>query len=245
MYEIILDTEATPCRRTNNVDPRCMRVYDIGWVVVDGEGNPVHKANYVVQEVFSGSGSGLMQNAYYRDKLVWYECALRTGALTSKPLADIWREFAECCKQWRIRHVWAYNVKFDIVALNGTVNHYSNGFVPEFLPSSAIALDLWEYFGRSFAATARYVKWCTAHQMITAKGNPITTAEAAYRYLTNNPEFVESHTALDDAEREAYILRRCRKRCSNVYSSKKWGNGWRKAAAIARHIANNENPNNA
>lgn len=40
MYELVLDTEATPCRCTNNVDPRCMRVYDIGWVIVDGGRHP-------------------------------------------------------------------------------------------------------------------------------------------------------------------------------------------------------------
>lgn len=233
MHEIVLDTEAAPVRRTSRVDPQLMRVYDIGWTILDGgNGLIVEKENYVVEETFARTS--LMRNAYYQDRLTWYEVALRTGAITAKPLIYIWHRFADACKAHGVKNAWAYNCAFDVKALDATIIDYSNGFVNSFIPGGMKVLDVWEYFGRTFAATRKYVQWCELHGFATTSGNPSTTAEAAYRYLTDDPTFVESHTALDDAEREAYILSRCRRYSGNVNNSAKWGNGWRKAASIAK-----------
>lgn len=236
MYELIIDTETAPVRSHAKVVPSLMRTYDIGWTVVDHKtGEPVSWGNYVVSEVFEDRR--LMQNAYYRDKLAWYEVALRTEAVAAKPMADVWREFAATCKAYDVQNIWAYNCRFDVTALNATVADYSNGFIREFMPDGTRVLDVWEYFGRTFAATRKYVQWCKANGCCTASGNPSTSAETAYRYLSGDAGFTESHTALDDSRIEAYILQRCRRYDGNITNSSKWGNGWRRAAAVAKTIA--------
>lgn len=236
MYEIVLDTEAAPIRAGAKVVPALMRAYNIGWALIDHKtGNEVAVGNYLVHEAFSNHH--LMRNAYYHDKLTWYEVALRTGAVTAAPMADIWREFSAICKAYSVKNVWAYNCKFDVMALKATCKAYSNGFVTEFMPEGVKVLDVWEYFGRTFASTRKYVRWCKENGYRTASGNPSTTAEVAYRYLSGDNGFIESHTALDDSRIEAYILQRCRRYDGNVTNSAKWGNGWRKAAAVAKTIA--------
>lgn len=45
--------------------------------------------------------------------------------------------------------------------------------------------------------------------MFTDSGNYSTSAETAFKFLTNNAEFVEAHTALNDSEIETTILLFC------------------------------------
>ena len=51
-----------------------------------------------------------------------------------------------------------------------------------------------------------YVKFCNKNGFITAKGNVMTKAEVVYRYLTNDIEFSEEHTGLNDCRIEYEIL---------------------------------------
>lgn len=48
-----------------------------------------------------------------------------------------------------------------------------------------------------------------AKSFYTESGNYSTTAETVYRYITNNIDFIEEHTALADSEIEWEILRYC------------------------------------
>jgi hypothetical protein len=42
------------------------------------------------------------------------------------------------------------------------------------------------------------------------------TAEIIYRFLTNDLDFVESHTALEDVEIETLIFAECMKKASKI-----------------------------
>ena len=59
------------------------------------------------------------------------------------------------------------------------------------------------------AFTEHYKAFCEANNLYTESGNYSTTAEAVYRYITSNTEFVEEHTALADSEIECDILKWC------------------------------------
>lgn len=55
----------------------------------------------------------------------------------------------------------------------------------------------------------QYKRFCDEHGYFTESGNYSTTAEIMYRYIKQNTEFVEAHTALDDAIIETDILAEC------------------------------------
>ena len=69
--------------------------------------------------------------------------------------------------------------------------------------------DIRGYVHRKLAFTPDYKKFCESNEYYTESGNYSTTAETVYRFLTNNTEFIEEHTALADAEIELDILLKC------------------------------------
>ena len=67
--------------------------------------------------------------------------------------------------------------------------------------------DLWGLAVNPLLNNATYKKECLAHELLTASGTFFkSSAETTYQYLRNKYDFVESHTALDDAEIETFIL---------------------------------------
>lgn len=233
MFELVIDTEAAPIVKTSEVDAHLMRTYNIGWCVMDANtGDIVKEHDYIVSDVFSDSS--IMRNAYYANKLPFYWEGIRNGTVSTGSLQDVRAIVKNDCKEFGIERMWAYNCKFDYIALNSTIDACSHGYAKMFIPYGVKMLDIWELFGRTFAATKKYVKYCRDNGFVSASGNPKTSAEIAYRYLTQDNEFIEDHTALSDAKIEAYILRRCLVRKPNIKKASKWGNGWRAAAKIAR-----------
>lgn len=67
--------------------------------------------------------------------------------------------------------------------------------------------DLWGLSVQHLLNTQKYKDKCIQHGMITQSGTYFkSSAESAYRYLCDKYDFIESHTALDDAMIETFIL---------------------------------------
>ena len=67
--------------------------------------------------------------------------------------------------------------------------------------------DLWGLAVNHLLNNATYKKACLAHDLLTASGTFFkSSAESTYQFLLNKYDFVESHTALDDAIIESFIL---------------------------------------
>ena len=59
----------------------------------------------------------------------------------------------------------------------------------------------------------RYKDYCLRNERLTNSGTFFSTsAETTFSYLTENEDFTESHTALDDAEIESHILHKALKK---------------------------------
>lgn len=70
-----------------------------------------------------------------------------------------------------------------------------------------VLFDLWGLATTHLLNNATYKNECINHGLFTASGTFFkTSAESSYQYLCNKYDFVESHTALDDAEIETFIL---------------------------------------
>ena len=67
--------------------------------------------------------------------------------------------------------------------------------------------DLWGLATTHLLNNVTYKNNCLKYGMLTNSGVYFkTSAETSYRYLCDKYDFIESHTALDDAEIESYIL---------------------------------------
>ena len=74
-------------------------------------------------------------------------------------------------------------------------------------------IDIWALACDRLLNTNKYRKYCCDNNFFTdSKKFFKTSAEVSYRYLIKDNEFVESHTALSDAEIETFILAKALKR---------------------------------
>ena len=81
--------------------------------------------------------------------------------------------------------------------------------------------DLWGLSTSYLLNNASYKKVCLNKKMLTNSGVYFkTSAESTYRYLCDKYDFIEAHTALDDAEIETFILSRIAARHSIEYGIK-------------------------
>ena len=205
MFDLIIDTETTPTRKV----PMYLMaanslVYEFGGVVRDTKtGEIVKSFSFVISDTFYNNT--LMQSAYYAKKLPQYHEGIAKGLWLSVPFKYAYEYVNSLIEEYGIKTVWAYNAEFDVTTLNNSIKTYSNGWINEFFSKKITVKDVWARCA-NITGTKKYVAYCVDNGYLTAKDNPKTSAEIVYRFLTQNDTFIEAHTALNDAEIEAFIL---------------------------------------
>lgn len=199
MNRIILDVETT-----GTIDEPL--VYDLGFQLVDSDFNVILERNYVVRDIFFGM-SDKMVTAYYAEKLPQYHIEIANGTRTVENFIDIYKHMKELCKTYNVLQVWAYNARFDRLALNHTIEILSNGFVSWFMPYGVEWECIQGAAVSTFLNSRRFFKFAIENNMVSSSGNVRTTAEAAYSYLIRE-KFTEAHTGLEDVKIEAAILQK-------------------------------------
>ena len=207
MNYLMLDTETT-----NELE--CPFCYDIGFSAITDNGKVLEKHSYVVADIFLDKE--LMSSAYFVDKIPQYWEDIKSGKRLLRKWSTIRAIVRDVMAQYGITTIIAHNMRFDYCSTNTTQRY--------------LTCSKWRYFfpyGTKFACTLKmarevfgkdeaYAKFCEEHEYITAYGKPRFTAEILYRYLTNNLDFVESHTGLEDVEIEMEILLACKERIPEI-----------------------------
>lgn len=232
---VVLDTETAPLvnYKDNQAHPETSLVYDFGYTIRDCNDCELVARSFIIAETFTNVQ--LMNSAYYANKLSQYHAGAGSTDNAKWRIVsfyEAWQTFKADCALHNVKTAWAYNARFDLIALNHTLNHYSNGFARFFFPYKMRLRDVWDY-ASNITGTNAYVGWCLENGYLTASGNPQTGAETVYRYITKNDSFIEEHTAYSDACIENAILVKARKRHTKTRHASK-GQGWRDAALIAK-----------
>lgn len=209
---IVFDTETTDlvARQDDKVDPTKAIVYNIGMTVVDKYGTTYEKADFIVAEVMFGMREQ-MRNAFYASKIPHYWDKLACGQIKVMNLWDIRQYMLDLIAKYDIHAVVAHNARFDVTALNHTTQVLTETRYTRFLPCDVEVWDTMKFANNTICKQTNYTKFCEQNGYMTKHKTPRPrkTAEVLYRYLTNDVDFVEEHTALADAIIEAYILQRC------------------------------------
>lgn len=206
---IVLDTETCNIRKTEEVVPGNNLTYNIGWeAVVPTTGETLEQHSYVVPEIFMGEWRR-MQSAYYANKIPQYFAGIATGEYEIKPFFEIMAEIIRYCKNHNVVAICAHNARFDIDALNTTAE-WLTGTRFRVLPD----LEIWDSMkmARSiFNNRPSYKAFCQENNFMTKHKVPRCqlTAEVLYRFITNDVEFTEEHTALEDVKIESEIVFAC------------------------------------
>lgn len=181
-------------------------IYDLGVTITDKKGVIYFQQNWLVKEVFEDQPER-MRSAYYANKLPQYYDLIERELATVTPWLEIRAEFNEILEHYNVKVVSAYNLGFDRNAISFT--HADLGNKGKFLTKSFEMWDIWGMATQTILRQKAFRQMAFDNLWFTPKGNLLTNAEVSYRYITNNLEFQEHHTALHDTEIETAILARC------------------------------------
>lgn len=193
-------------------------VYDVSVVIFDKKNKEYFRKNWLISEVWKNES--LMNSAYYAWKMPLYD-NFETKTVN---MFQFICEFVNIISEYNVTHLLAYNLNFDIKALNNTSKKYNQC---EFIGENLENLDVWSMACELICNTNKYKNFCEENNYKSEKGNYKTSAEIVYRYMTNNHDFDESHTSMKDCEIEKEIFFKCLKQ-KKGYKKGIVHNPWRK-----------------
>lgn len=210
-YGIMIDTETA-----NGLD--CPLFYDVGYQIIDSKGNKYLERSFVNADVFLGH-KDLMDTCYYKGKLPQYWEDIQNGKRMLTSMFAIREQLKADCELYGCKFICAHNARFDYKALNGTQRYITKSKYRYFTPYE---LEWWDTLAMARSILKdrpSYLAFCEKHNTIsdgvnshlTKGGKPRFTAEVIYQYVTDNPNFVEAHTGLEDVDIERQILCWCQR----------------------------------
>lgn len=208
-YFMVLDTETCPINPTEeDVNPKNMLVYDIGFCIIDKKGNVYDKGSYVIKDIFVNEPLK-MRSAYYYNKLPMYVQELANGDRILISLKKVRKIIHETLEKYNTNIVMCHNAYFDYTSLNTTIRFLNKG--KYFFNYGIEIWDTLKMFYDTIYRQKSYIKFCIENGYMTKHKTPRpqAKAETIHRYLTNNTDFIESHTGLEDVLIEKDIFVNC------------------------------------
>lgn len=207
MKYLMFDTETT-----NDIE--CPICYDFGFAVIDEKGKVYEQGSFVVADIFLDES--IMESAYFIDKMPQYWQDIKEGKRVLRRWKTIKHIVKDVMRQHNIDTVVAHNARFDYLSTATTQRYLTSSKWRHFFPYGTKFLDTLKMARATFSKDENYIKFCEENGYLTAYNKPRYTAEILYRYLTNDLDFVESHTGLEDVEIEMQIFVECINRNPDV-----------------------------
>lgn len=197
---IVLDTETA-----NSLEEPL--VYDLGWAVVDKNGKVYETFSFVVADIFLDKE--LMNSAYFAEKIPTYWEQIKSGDRVLARFSNIRKIFMNSVKAYGVKKFFAHNMRFDYRSLNLTQRFLTASKYRYFFPYGAEICDTLKMSRQVLKNNIDYDNFCWDNNYLTKRNAKRYTAEILYRFITNDNNFCESHTGLEDVLIEKEIMRFC------------------------------------
>lgn len=211
-------------------------IYDFAYTIVDKKGNIYDKKSFLISEIFSvpsvfNTAYYAQKRPQYLEKLINKEIVLTdwntATAIFEKDLAQVIAvgaynsmfDFKKAIpfSEMYIKNLYSpnfqqwYNQQKEycnrIIEGGGKSGKSFDGDTFTFRGKDYPLFDVWGLCCEHLLNNDNFKKMARAYNWKTASGKYFsTTAETAFRYLFGNTDFVESHTALEDAIIESQIF---------------------------------------
>ncbi len=204
-YFLCIDTETANSHNAKN----CMEdalPYDIGFAVQDTHGTIYETHSYVNSDIFYDEAE-MMKSAYYAKKLPRYHEEIACGIRKVANTWEIRRKMLEVMERYNIKEVVAHNARFDYTVLNNLVKFISGSRVRNWFPFGMV--EWWDSLAMARSVMLKmptYQKFCIEELGLESAN---AKAETLYRFIIKDPDFIESHTALEDVLIESQIVAYC------------------------------------
>lgn len=194
---MILDTETT-----NDIE--CPIVYDVGYQIFTLKNGVLCEKSFVNADVFLDRE--LMGSAFFLDKIPIYWDEITEGTRELRKWKNIKKNLAKDVKEFGVSVVCAHNAAFDNRALNTTQRYLTCSKWRWFLPYGLEWYDTLKMARAILKNNKDYNNFCYKNGYLTKQGKNRYTAEIIYRWLTDDVEFEEHHTGLEDVRIERKIF---------------------------------------
>ena len=222
-------------------------IYDMGYTIVDRKGNIYAKRNFLISEIFSvpsifDTAYYKDKRPIYLELLNNNEIELTTWQ-TATQLFEYDLSLVESVGAYNAMFDYKKAIAFTEQYINALYSpNYSaweqiqnekmekiaNGIKPKnnnfdkdnftFRGKSFPLFDLWGLSCIYLLNNNEYREFCYNNNLFSASKQYFsTTAESTFRFITDNNDFTEAHTALNDAEIESEIFGFITKKSRNKY----------------------------
>lgn len=183
-------------------------VHDIGYVIIDRNFNVLKKQRFLVKDLHESAKWILKTSDFYNEYAKQYNKARKTETLAY--WSEIATQMVKDMREYKVTTLAAYNLAFDYRAIKYTesvFNREKQNLIKAFDQKNKSLLCIWNLACETILSTPQYHQFAEENALVSAKGNIMTSAEACYRFITDNAGYIEEHTALADAVDETEILR--------------------------------------
>lgn len=200
-YYLTIDTETA-----NGLDDPMM--YDLGGCVHDKQGNVYETFSFIIYDIFCADRA-LFNTAYYAEKRPMYEQQIAAGQRKIVSIYTARSHVADLCKKYNVKAIIAHNARFDYRSTNYTLRYVTKSKSRFFLPYGIPMWDTLKMAQDTICKQKTYIRFCERNGYLKQNGTVRATAEILYRYISNNNEFIEDHTGLEDVLIEKEIFAKC------------------------------------
>ena len=200
---------------------------NVGYKIVDlnpttSECKTLVKRDYLVADLYNNTPLMINDMFVGAEKYGIYTALLESKQIVKHSIQKIFDIMRNDLAKYKPLFAYAYNCSFDTDKFEKT----SDKFTIENPLNNMAVHDIWAYAVNYICRTDEYIAWAKANEIFTESGCYIkTSVESVVKFLTNNLDFTEQHTALDDVGWETLILCECVKRgCDITKPMKKGGN---------------------
>ena len=208
-YGIVFDTETanTGLNEEGQLFFKDGLFYDFGFSVVDTKGNVYEEYSFINTDIFFEKE--LMNSAYYKEKVPKYWKDIKAGRRKLANTYTIHNTFVDCINKYECKWITAHNTRFDYAVVNATQRWVSKSKYRYFIPKDVEIWDTMKMARDVILKMPTYRTFCEKHDLLTKNGRLSASAENLYRFIIKDPNFIESHTGLEDVQIERQILWYC------------------------------------
>lgn len=208
---MVVDTETA---NTFKIDGKLFsndgQVYDVCYRVINDEGETLEVVPIINSDVFIKMPQ-TMQEAYFAEKIPQYWRGIWDKHYTVTDSYGMKKIFYSLCRKWDVTAIIAHNASFDIRVLNATMRYQTKSKVRYFLPYGMEVIDTMRLAQATICKSDDYKKFCKDNNLMTnhPTPRPRASAEAIWKFLSQDVDFQEGHTGVEDTEIEARIYCAC------------------------------------
>jgi hypothetical protein len=211
MNIIVFDTETAGVKTQS--------LLNVGYMIVDLNLSTFTyktkvKRDYLMRDVYNNT-MWLRNDMFVGDeKLAVMAHNLAHKGAILRTEKQVFEQIARDLDRYKVEFGYAYNCQFDTDKFAKTALTYGLANPLEKIK----VLDLWGFAYWNICVSAEYQEFCREHDLKTKSGKFFpTSVEGVTKYLNQDIEFVEEHTALSDVYWELRILCECGKRGQNIF----------------------------